>query len=217
VEDGFPARPELAPRDAWNGEVWTGEPPDDDVDEALVEDQDWTGLELVGARFSGSRLAGVDLTDASWRNVKLVGCRFERVDLSGARLDGAVIDRCEFVGCRMTGVQLLDSTLKDVAFEDCRLDYASVVAVRTTGPVAVLDSILTNANLARCRLSRLTVTRCRLTGTELDDCDLRGADLRGNDLSELTGLRSLTGARIDGTQLPALAIFAARALELVVD
>jgi uncharacterized protein YjbI with pentapeptide repeats len=196
--------------------VWTGEPPDDDVDEALVEEQDWAGLELVGARISGSRLVGVDLTDASWRNVKLVGCRFERVDLSGARLDGAVVDRCEFVGCRMTGVQLLASTVKDVVFEECRLDYASLVEVRTTGPAAVLDCILTNANVARCRLPKLTLARCRLAGAELHDCDLRGADLRGNDLSELTGLTSLAGSRLDETQLPALAVLAARTLGIVV-
>ena len=201
--------PDLDPRDL---DPVTGDPGDGLV-EALVDGASWTGLRLSG-RVSGSHLIGVDLSDAAWRNVTVYGCRFERVDFSSARLLGATIERCEFVGCRMTGLNLAKTTLKNVVFADCRLDYATCTDTRTSGPVGWADCNLTNAALTRCELTQAVLSGCRLTELELDSCDLRGADLRGNELSGILGLSSLRGAVLGDDHLPALAMIAARELEI---
>jgi uncharacterized protein YjbI with pentapeptide repeats len=116
--------------------------PDDDLTEVRVEGAAWSGVEVAGARIDRSLLVGGDLTETVWRNLTLRGCRLENVDLSGATFRGAAIERCVFVGCRMTGVVLVKATLKDVLFTDCRLDYARMEEVRTTGPTAWLRCLL---------------------------------------------------------------------------
>jgi uncharacterized protein YjbI with pentapeptide repeats len=202
--------PDLDPRDLDP----VTEEPDGELFEALVDGASWTGLQLSGGQVSQSHLVGVDLSDAAWRNVTVYGCRFERVDFSSARLLGVTIERSEFVGCRMTGVNLAKATLKNLVFSDCRLDYAMVTDARTTGPVGLADCNLTNAALTRCELTQAVLSACRLTEVELDTCDLRGADLRGNELSGILGLSSLRGAIVADEQLSALAMIAARELEL---
>ncbi|MDT5037714.1 MAG: hypothetical protein QOE03_2899 [Micromonosporaceae bacterium] len=204
--------PDLDPRDL----DATADPPDDDLDEAMVDGADWSGRTLAGAGIRRSHLLGVTLTDATWRNVRLYGCRFDRVDFSGSRLDGLTIERCEFVGCRMTGVQLADSTLKNVVFDDCRLDYAGLADVRASGPVAWAGCTLANAVLTDCRLPAAVFADCRLAGLELNDCQLGGADLRGNDLSGISGLLSLREATVAASQLGDLAALAVRELDITV-
>jgi uncharacterized protein YjbI with pentapeptide repeats len=190
------------------------EVPDDDLTEVRVEGAAWTGMELAGARIDRSLFLGGDLTETVWRNLTLRGCRLENVDLSGATFRGATIERCTFVGCRMTGVVLVKASLKDVLFTDCRLDYARMEEVRTTGATAWLRCLLGRASLTACRLPTAAVSECRLDEVELTGCDLRGADLRGSDLTGLRGMDSLRGATIDTPQLEELAVLAARELAL---
>jgi uncharacterized protein YjbI with pentapeptide repeats len=188
--------------------------PQSDMHEARVEGQAWAGTQLVGARISHSELEGVDLSEARWRDVTLFGCRLKQVNLSSARFSGLTIERCEFVACRMTGVQFTETIFKNVLFEDCRLDYAVFSGVRTTGPVGLIGSNLTNAVLTHCRLTASSITGCRLADLELNDCSLRGTDLRGNDLSQLHGLLSLRGAIIDEVQLMELAAITVKDLDI---
>ncbi len=204
--------PDLDPRDLDP----VAEPPEDELVEALVDGAVWSGLALGVAGIRLSHLVNVTLTGADWRNTPLYGCRFERVDLSGARLAGVAIERCEFNGCRMTGVQLTDAVLKNVVFDGCRLDYAALTRVRVTGPVAMVECNLDNATLRRCQLPQTAISGCRLSQVELDECDLRGADLRDSDLSSLTGMSSLRGAVITGSQLGELAAALPRELDLTV-
>jgi uncharacterized protein YjbI with pentapeptide repeats len=187
---------------------------DDDLTEVRVEGAAWAGLEVAGVRIDRSLLVGGDLTETVWRNLTLRGCRLENVDLSGATFRGATIERCAFVGCRMTGVVMVKAALKDVLFTDCRLDYARMEEVRTTGPTAWLRCLLGRASLTGCRLPTAALAECRLDEVELTGCDLRGTDLRGTDLTGLRGMDSLRGATIDTPQLEDLAVLAARELAL---
>jgi uncharacterized protein YjbI with pentapeptide repeats len=205
--------PDLDPRDL--DEV--REPPVDELVEAKVDGADWGRVQLAGVPVRASHLLGVSLAGAGWRNGTVYGCRFERVDFSGARMSRLTIERCEFVGCRMTGLALHDSNLKNVVFDDCRLDYANLVAVRGTGAVGWTGCTLANAAFTNCQLPKAAVTDCRLTDLELVDCDLRGTDLRGNDLAGIRGLTSLRGTRIGGGQLTGLAALAATELDIAVD
>jgi uncharacterized protein YjbI with pentapeptide repeats len=188
------------------------EPPDDDLDEALVDGAVWPDLELRGARFCLSRLVGVEMTEADWRRGGLSGCRLERVDLTGSRLVGLALDRCEFVECRLGGVIFDDVTLKNVVFEDCQFDYSGLTKVRVAGPTVFTGSRFFKSTLTGCELRGAVFAGCRLELAGFVRCDLRDADLRGNDLSGLSGLTSLAGAIIDESQLPDLAQIAAREL-----
>lgn len=204
--------PDLDPRDL---DVTTA-PPTGDLMEVTVEGADWSRLRLDDHRIRASSLTDVKLTEAELRGVRLTGCRLERVDLSGARLSGAVIERCEFIDCRMTGIHLTEASLTNVVFERCRLDYAIIGAVRTTGPVAWSDCILNEATFAHCRLDLATLVKNSMRRLDLKDCDLTGTDLRQNDIKDLIGLNSLRGARLDITQLPSLAELAVRELGIEV-
>jgi uncharacterized protein YjbI with pentapeptide repeats len=114
----------------------------------------------------------------------------------------------------MTGVVLVKAALKDVLFTDCRLDYARMEEVRTTGPTAWLRCLLGRATLTTCRLPSAALAECRVDEAELVRCDLRGTDLRGTDLTGLRGLDSLRGVTIDTPQLEELAVLAARELSI---
>lgn len=116
----------------------------------------------------------------------------------------------------MSGLQLNDSTLKNVLFEDCRLDYATLGAVRTSGPVGWTGCTLDHAVLTGCRLPTVAFAQCTLGTLELQDCDLRGADLRGNDLGRVPGLLSLRGVRMTDDQVAELAAVTVRELEIEV-
>ncbi|RKR87445.1 uncharacterized protein YjbI with pentapeptide repeats [Micromonospora pisi] len=205
--------PDLDPRDL--DEV-TGLP-DGDLVEALITEESWSGSRLYETRIRSSQLTGVDASNAAWEKVTLHGSVFERVDFSNAELSDVVVERCVFSGCRLTGTHFIGATLKNVVFENCRLDFAALRDVAGTGPVALVDCILTEASMANCRLRELVLRGCRLDRLEFEGCDLRGADLRGNELADILGaLGNLRGVTLGPEQLADLAALAVRDLAVTV-
>ena len=121
-----------------------------------------------------------------------------------------------FTGCTFVGADVHTVTLRDVIFENCRLDYATLHRVKTTGPVAFVGCSLTEATFAASTLSTAVFDDCKFSGLSFSESDLRGADLPGNDLSGLTSATALRGATLSDAQVPALANLVLRELAMTI-
>ncbi|MGH3737172.1 MAG: pentapeptide repeat-containing protein [Micromonosporaceae bacterium] len=176
-------------------------PPRLDLADALITEGDWKRVQLASTKITRTRFDAVNMNAAVWDDVSVTGSIFDRVDLSSARLTSLTLDRCHLIGCQLTGLHLSMATLKNVIFENCRLDYATFNAVRTTGPVAFIGCTLTETSLTGCKLGQAVITGCQLNRLELHGCDLYGTDLRGNPLDTITGIDSLKGATLAPDQL----------------
>ncbi|MBB5866696.1 uncharacterized protein YjbI with pentapeptide repeats [Allocatelliglobosispora scoriae] len=154
------------------------------VSEAVISGDVWARAELVGVSVS-----------RSW---------FLDADLSSAKFEGGAFDRCVFRRCSMIGMRWDGLAAKDVIMENCRLDYAFLAEIKTTGPIAFLGCSLTDTTIKDGKLGRALFDCCKLAGVTFDGPDLRGADLRGNDISGLTGATALRGVTLSAAQIPTL-------------
>ncbi|HCT77612.1 MAG TPA: hypothetical protein DGG94_19760 [Micromonosporaceae bacterium] len=167
-------------------------------------------------------VAGRLISGEAWTRVKLTGCTITRcwlvnADLASIDFTEVTFDRCVFRGCSLIGAHLTESALKNVIFENCRLDYATFTTVRTTGPVAILGSSLTETVFDRCKLNALVVDSCKLNAPTFTACDMRGTDLRGNDLSKTIGVTtSLRGSILSEDQVIGFTEAVTRELELTI-
>lgn len=168
--------------------------PGDVVTDALIDDDLWVRADLAQVSLSRSWLINADLSSIRWE----IGA----------------IDRCLFRGCTLVGANLDQLTLKNVIFENCRLDYATLSQLRTTGPTLFIGCSLIEATLHQSSLTAAAFDGCKLAATHFDECDLKGADLRGNNLAAITGITSLRGARLSETQLAGLTEAIAKDLQL---
>ena len=177
---------------------------------ALLSYADMTGLDLRGKNLAGADLAGALLIDANlagsdFSNANLSGC-----DLSRANLRQACLVRADLRGASMrradlTGANLFDADLRDGLLAQQERSAAGVspgAAITAAEPTELSGAIMTDANLARARLSGIVAVRtdfsnavlrsctlvranlrhANLSGANLDSADLSGADLRGADL-----------------------------------
>jgi uncharacterized protein YjbI with pentapeptide repeats len=96
---------------------------------------------------------------------------------------------------RATGVDLTESELEDVAFDDVRLDLASL---RFASLVRVVfrDCRLDEADLYGARLESVLFERTTLVRASVDGARLERVELRGCDLGGLQGAEHLRGARM---------------------
>lgn len=103
------------------------------------------------------------------------------------------------------GAAFDDLVLDDVLFEGCKFDFATFEKIRTTGPVAFIGCVLTEATFTDCDLSDAVFTDCTLRLTEFGAGRYRDTDLRENDLSATRGVANLAKVRIDPSQQADLA------------
>jgi uncharacterized protein YjbI with pentapeptide repeats len=120
-------------------------------------------------------------------------------------------------GIWSSGLHVVDSRLTNVLFENCRLDYATLATVRSTGPVAFVNCTLVEASITGGKLDKASFDDCRMTNLELDHTDLRGADLRNNQLETITGITSLRGATLTPHQLTDLSTALIKDLSLRIE
>ncbi|MFK3981914.1 pentapeptide repeat-containing protein [Micromonospora sp. NPDC050397] len=207
------AVPDLDPRELDQ----VTEPPDGDLVGVLAGNSSWAGNRLYETRIGNSQASGVDATEAMWERVTLSGSVFDGVDLSHAEFSDVVIECCVLRDCRLTGAHFIGAVFTNVIFEGCRFDFATLRDVAGSGPVALVDCNLVNANFTSSRLPQLVLRDCKLDRLELQACDLRGADLRGNGLTGIVGeLTSLRGVTLSRDQLPDLATMVVHDLNLTV-
>jgi uncharacterized protein YjbI with pentapeptide repeats len=162
-------------------------------------------LDVAKVRLLDGKVRSVRAEAATVTSAHLNSVEFTRCELGAVRWSGGKIARTRFDSCRLLGARFEDVTLEHVVFADCKLNYATLSHIRTSGPVMFL----------RCSLREADFTSSDLGGTLFDDCDLVSAnfgkgryarcDLRGNDLSAAYGTYNLKRVVIDRAQLMQLA------------
>lgn len=90
--------------------------------------------------------------------------------------------------------------LEHVVFANCKLDYALLKKVRTTGPVVFVGCPLNETQFDACSLTNVLFDGCSMQLTEFGHGVYKGCDLRGNDLSAVRGVANLNRIVIDRAQ-----------------
>ncbi|MBX6388399.1 MAG: pentapeptide repeat-containing protein [Frankia sp.] len=150
---------------------------------------------LDGVTLSGARLGPLDLSDVV----------VDGSDLSNSTWTDVTARRVEFQACRATGWHVAFARLEDVAFLDCRLDFASMAVARTAGRVYFEGCTFRNASLAG-RLDGFIFAGSKLDGVSFDASSAVGCDLQDARLYGARGLLTLRGARISKEQLADMAV-----------
>jgi len=94
---------------------------------------DVTGAALRGARFSGSKLMGIDWSHVSdFPDVSFVDCNLEYASFVGLALRKTRFERCVMTECNFIRVDLRQASIEDgkltgTRFDDCDLTGASLL------------------------------------------------------------------------------------------
>jgi len=184
-----------------------GASPADDVAwfERRVEGDVLAKSALAAPVLERCRFERADVADSTWKRARLLDVELDGGDAANARWLEAAWRRVRARSVRMTGFDGSDGRYEDVAFEDCRLDYAFFQRAR-----------FKTTRFERCNLQSAELEGADLRGAVLRDCDLSnanlvrarlvGADLRGSRLEELVATPAdLRGAIVGVGQLPELA------------
>ena len=139
-------------------------------------------------------------TEVRGDSVEFSGCDFSSLNWTASKLT-----RVRFTNCKLLGAQLCDMTMQHVVFANCKLDYATVERLKTTGPVVFFGCSLAEAQFDGCDLPNAVFDRCSMRLAEFSRGTYRGCDLRGNDLSSARGVANLHGIVIDRAQTLQLA------------
>jgi uncharacterized protein YjbI with pentapeptide repeats len=140
---------------------------------AMLQDADFRGARLKGAKLGDASLSGADLSAA---------------DLRGANLQQAILD-----GATLEGADARGAVLRSVSARGAHLAHAELGSARASCAV-FYDVDLTGADLSHATLCAAFLQKARLVDADMSGADLRAADLSGADL---TGA-DLRGARLDG-------------------
>ena len=125
-------------------------------------------VDVAGATFSETRLAGRRLADllaekTEWTDVELFDC-----DLRGTSFAGARFERCRFEQCRLE-----DINLSGTRFTDCLFDSCSLAGIRASdiGMVAGLFLACTfdDVSLVDTTLERTRYSQCSWRGVRITD------------------------------------------------
>jgi uncharacterized protein YjbI with pentapeptide repeats len=193
--------------------------------DGLDDELDWVGVELAGdftgsraaglvlteASVAASRFAGADLSGARLTDVRLVGC-----DLQGAILDEAVLTRVEMVDCRLSGVVLSRARLHDVRIVESQADRSNLRMV-TSRRLWFERCPMAGADFYQASLDGAVLAGCDLTGATFAKARAVGARLHGSRLDGLRGADCLRGASFGSDQVVELAWPLFAALGIVID
>jgi uncharacterized protein YjbI with pentapeptide repeats len=167
----------------------------------VITRADWSRAQLDDSTITHSALTGVGLVEARIASGRLTATTFRTVDFSTSRWEDTKVERCTFVRCTFMGANLADVAAENVIFEDCRLDYAYLTALRAVGSVAFVRCSMREATFQGCRLPDVVFADCTLADTEFSGCDLRGADFRGSNIELIQGVESFRGTTLEAGQL----------------
>ena len=173
--------------------------------------------DLRGINFSGTILAGLNLSEADLRGADLSGAYLRdallwKADLRGANLikanlidaylSGANLSKANLSGANLSGALINDATLRKAVLNGAILIEADRRISDLTG--ADLRAILREANLRRTILTGADLRGAILSGADLRETILTEADLSGADLSGATlistnlEMTNLSGCRVHG-------------------
>lgn len=190
----------------------TGLPPGDpDVlgPERQVEEVELAGATTDPLDLTRARLNGVRIERAEARQWQLRGARLREVELAGfdaAVLSGPYGDWSDVVvGPGRIGVgELYESGWRRVRLVGLRARYLNLRGC-VLSDVELVDCTIDELDLDGARLDRVALPRTRIGVLTISGATLAHVDLRGADLTEIVGMRHLSGAVVDDVQLARLA------------
>lgn len=127
-----------------------------------------------------------DLANTDWQTSVFSGCEWQSTRLTGCEWSAVRLIQCALRSCTAQLINLSATQLETVTWADCRLEEASMQAVRVRGQIAFPG--------------------CQLEGTDLTDTDLRHWDLSGASFTNLTlSPQLMAGLKIAAWQAPTVA------------
>jgi uncharacterized protein YjbI with pentapeptide repeats len=163
------------------------------------------GADLRGADLSGSNLGElvrVNLDGALLPNAyvpHLTDCSARHTDFSNVRFNPAVIVRTDFTGAKLANVFASYTQSEQAVF--CEADLTGALLQDSAFPGGNFDGAnMTRAFLDNCDLTAATFRGANLTGASFSRAKLTNADLSNANLAgvNLAGA-DLTGATVEGT------------------
>ena len=146
---------------------------------------EYGGVNLAGAKLTGSTLTQLNLAGARLNGVDLTGATiaqtsFNAARLSGAKLDQTQISRSSFYYAAMTGVGLTGAQVSFTAFDYANLQAADLSGLQGGGSFnSFTGADLSKAKLSQADLSGTAFIQTVLAGTDLNKTNLRVATLLG--------------------------------------
>jgi uncharacterized protein YjbI with pentapeptide repeats len=150
------------------------------LQDARVLELDLDRPELVDVRLADCDVSGVVMTGAIARRVELTRTRLRGVTFAKGQYDDGLIKECS-----TSELSFRFSRLRRVVFRDCDLSGVDFYNA-SFDHVTIVDCDLQRARFDAAIVKCLAITNCNLTG--------------------VYGVSGLKGARLDASDLPALAI-----------
>lgn len=127
--------------------------------------------------FSGSALAGTDLSGVSAPGRKFNGSDLRGADFSGADLSGSSFTGSDMRETRFRGTNLTDCTFSALDLSDA--DFHETILLRTGFHATELKG----ATFSHAKLVDVKLTATNLTRTIFKHCSFTGVDFKASDLS----------------------------------
>jgi uncharacterized protein YjbI with pentapeptide repeats/DNA-binding XRE family transcriptional regulator len=165
---------------------------------AVWKDSDFSGLDGLGDKFSGSNIQnckfiGSDLSGLTLHGNHIVDTDFSEANLQGSRLGGCHIERTSFrasdlSGSTHTGSSLVDCTLDDADLTDAHFRMCGLKNISTTHTTwlrtmfqkAELRDMTLSGEITDCAFDELSVKR-----TVFKDLTLRNTFFKNCNLKKL--------------------------------
>ncbi len=182
---------------------------------ASFQDEDISGLQTRGVEASELKLEKVNFSQAKldksdFTDVQLSGCELAATTFADSGWRRVLVEKS-----RCSGIQLQNTFLKDVTFVGCKLNMANFRFAKLIN-VCFKDCDLEEADFYMAELTNVSFEACTLNKLEFSSSTLKKVDLRTSVITDVTGIRNLSGAIIDSTQLIALAPTLAQGLGIQV-
>jgi uncharacterized protein YjbI with pentapeptide repeats len=173
--------------------------------------QEADSVEFEQCRFTRASLAGVVLDRSTFTD-----CLVESSDWANLKATKSGMQRVKLSTVRLTGLHWIDGTLRDVAFQDCRMDLATL-RFTSFKDVAFVDCNLSRADFTNADLRGAQFTGCDLSGAQFAQADCAGTRFARCELVGVGSVTSLKGATVSATDLAALSYALAGALDITIE
>lgn len=149
----------------------------------------------------GQTLTQSDIDDLIGVPIEVADCTFDSCDLSAMVLCG--VRKSSFTGCKLRGTRFTKH-VRDTVFRDCVL-HECTFRIITIEQVTFEQSALTACDFYGSEVSRASFPKSSFEGVGFDACTVEEVDLTGATSLVVGDPRTLQGAALCESQLPAIA------------